>query len=72
MRLVRGQRVKLTEAGVRYLQRTSTQRQSLINWKDRNGMLSTVSLDRANCNVLWDGNKSPSERMPIKFIMALD
>jgi hypothetical protein len=66
-----GDRVKLNEAGLRWLT-TNRQSKVLKDWRTAVGTLLRIGRDRQSVRVIWDGNKHPSDAVPLKFLCVAD
>jgi hypothetical protein len=70
--LKKGQRVHLNARGIRYATSNRIARPRAIDWKLRRGTVGHITRDRKRATVLWEGNTSLSDALPIIFLEAVD
>ena len=62
-----GQRVRLSERGLRV--HKSTQK---LDWSKRLGTLARFSPQGTRALVIWDGNKTASDPLPLEMLQPFD
>jgi hypothetical protein len=68
MTLENGQKVRLTERGLKFHTSVSGQVARHQNWGVRRGTVKRLIRSRTYAVVIWDGNKSFSDAMPVAFL----
>ena len=71
---VRGQKVVLNEAGLRYKYSTAgaPARKRPVQWQNRVGIIDVVSLDKQRVQIIWDGNRTKDDAIHIKFLETVE
>lgn len=65
----KNQRVRLTESGVSFFcDCIGVPRRGHPNWGERTGTVRNITKDECRAVVIWDGNKRPSDAVPVKFL----
>jgi hypothetical protein len=71
--LTQGQRVRLNERGLRvYSKGAAPGRLPLVNWEDRIGTVWKLTCTRKEARVTWQGNRGPSDAIPISLLETTD
>ena len=69
MNLQKGQKVRLNERGVRvHVAWGGTAERKHPNWKDRVGTIARITASKKNAVIVWDGNKSLSDAIPVTLV----
>jgi hypothetical protein len=63
--------IKLNEAGLRWMKPTQRPSRARVPWRDRTGIVKSVSKDKSVTRVVWNGNVWISDGMPTKFLEAV-
>lgn len=68
--IAKHQRVKLNDRGVSYFYASGgSPARSHPDWSSRTGIVYRITTDRARAHIVWDGNKSPSDGVPVMFLV---
>jgi hypothetical protein len=69
--IAKGQKVRLNELGLRYyVSNKGTPKRSRREWGGRIGVVAAVTKDKTRARIIWNGNRSMADAMPIKFLEA--
>jgi hypothetical protein len=73
-KLNRGQRVKLSERGLKYhkSRKPISLRGEIIDWSKRTGTITRVAATGGGIAVLWDGNKYQSDEVSPAFLEGVE
>jgi hypothetical protein len=66
--LIKGQRVRLGAPGLRFHKPSA----NYIDWITRTGIIGRMSADGKRAQVLWDGNRTLSDPLPVSFLEAAE
>jgi hypothetical protein len=67
--LVKGQKVRLNELGIRfYVSNGRIRKRRYPEWDGRTGIVATLTKDKTRARIIWDGNRSKADAVPIKFL----
>jgi hypothetical protein len=68
MMLQNGQKVRLTERGLKFQTSVSGRLAPRQKWDTRTGTVARLVRSKTQAVVVWDGNVSPSDPIPITFL----
>jgi hypothetical protein len=67
--ITKGQKVRLNELGIRLFSHSKgVPKRKLSEWDGRTGVVATLTRDQHNARIIWDGNRSLADAVPIKFL----
>jgi hypothetical protein len=66
--VVKGQKVRLSALGLRFHKASA----NYIDWIRRTGTIGRMSVDGKRAQVLWDGNRTLSDPLPVSFFEAVE
>jgi hypothetical protein len=65
----RGQKVRLNELGIRFLAfGKGVPKRKHAEWDGRTGVVAVVTKDKHCARIIWDGNRTQADALPIKFL----
>jgi hypothetical protein len=67
--IARGQKVRLNELGIRYfVVGKGVPKRKHAEWDGRTGVVAVVTKDKHSARIIWDGNRTQADALPIKFL----
>jgi hypothetical protein len=67
--IAKGQKVRLNELGLRfYVSNKGAPKRSHPEWDGRIGIVTTLTKDKTRARIIWDGNRSMADAVPVKFL----
>jgi hypothetical protein len=67
--IAKGQKVRLNELGLRfYVSNKGVPKRGHPKWDGRIGIVAKLTRDKTRARIIWDGNRTQSDALPIEFL----